>query len=189
MICKPDGTYEIEQSDINKVNKWVYKLLSTRATSGTRTFDLNAFVKYIYNTTLDKTQDAQKALVIARQVPMSIDISISADDNLRKGLVVLQGYSTDAVKDLKSSFLESIEAVSDLVNTDTSKANLGNTLAATADTDLIQPRPLVLQAGALDAGREVVTDLPYTPLSTTGNELIEGRGWYYNFINVGVFVF
>lgn len=182
MICKPDGTYEIEQSDINKVNKWVYKLLSTRATSGTRTFDLNAFVKYVYNTTLDKTQDAQKALVIARQVPMSVDLSISADDNLRKGLSALQGYSTDAVKDLKGSFSESMTAVSDLVNTDISKSNLGNTLAATADTDLIQPRPLVLQAGALDAAREFVSDLPYSPLSTTGNELIEGREWYYGFI-------
>jgi hypothetical protein len=97
MICKPDGTYEIEQSDIDKVNKWVYKLLSTRATSGTRTFDLNAFVKYVYNVSLEKTQDAQKALVIARQVPISIDISISADDRLRKGLSTLQGYSTDAI--------------------------------------------------------------------------------------------
>jgi hypothetical protein len=52
MICKPDGTYEIEQSDIDLVNTWIYKLLSKRATSGTRTFDLNAFVKYVYTETL-----------------------------------------------------------------------------------------------------------------------------------------
>jgi predicted NAD-dependent protein-ADP-ribosyltransferase YbiA (DUF1768 family) len=182
MICKPDGTYEIEQSDIDKVNKWVYKLLSTRATSGTRTFDLNAFVKYVYNTSLEKTQDAQKALVIARQVPISIDISISADDTLRKGLSALQGYSTDAVKDLKSSFLESMTAVSDLVNTDASKGNLANTLAATADTDLIQPKSGPVINATLVSARDIVSDLPYTPLSTTGNENIPGREWYYGFI-------
>ena len=182
MICKPDGTYEIEQSDIDKVNKWVYKLLSTRATSGTRTFDLNAFVKYAYNTSLEKTQDAQKALVIARQIPMSIDISISADDTLRKGLSALQGYSTDAVKDLKASFVESMTAVSDLVNTDVSKGNLGNTLAATADTDLIQPKSGPVINATLVSARDIVSDLPYTPLSTTGNENIPGREWYYGFI-------
>jgi hypothetical protein len=105
MICKPDGTYEIEQSDIDKVNKWVYKLLSTRATSGTRTFDLNAFVKYVYTRSLEKTNDAQKALTIARQVPTAIDISISADPSLRKNLSALQGYNSDAVFDLRDSFL------------------------------------------------------------------------------------
>lgn len=182
MICKPDGTYEIEQSDIDKVNKWVYKLLSTRATSGTRTFDLNAFVKYAYNTSLEKTQDAQKALIIARQIPMSIDISISADDDLRQGLSKLQGYSTDAVRDLKRSFVESMTAVSDLVNTDVSKGNLGNTLAATADTDLIQPKSGPVINATLVSARDVVSDLPYTPLSTTGNENIPGREWYYGFI-------
>jgi hypothetical protein len=182
MICKPDGTYEIEQSDIDKVNKWVYKLLSTRATSGTRTFDLNAFVKYVYNTAFEKTQDVQKALVIARQVPMSIDLSISADDTLRKGLSALQGYSTDTVRDLKASFLESMTAVSDLVSTSVTKDNLGNTLAATADTDLIQPKSGPVTKVTLISAKDVVSDLPYTPLSTTGNENIAGREWYYGFI-------
>lgn len=182
MICKADGTYEIEKSDIDKINKWVYKLLSTRATSGTTTFDLNAFVKYVYSVSLEKTQDAQKALVIARQVPMSVDISISADDNLRQSLSKLQGYSTDAVKDLKSAFIASMSAVSDLVNTDPTKKDLANTLAATANAELLQPVTPTIQAGALETGREIVSDLPYTPLSTTGNEDIPGREWYYGFI-------
>ena len=181
MICKPDGTYEIEQSDIDLVNTWIYKLLSKRATSGTRTFDLNAFVKYVYTETLKNTQDAQKALVISRQVPTSVDIAINADDNLRTNLLGLTGYSTDAVLNLKRSFSESINAVSDLINKSVPEGKLTDNLTELVNTGFIQPGSEVTQAPALNAEQSKVSDLPYTPLSTTGNESIEGRGWYYGF--------
>lgn len=186
MICNSDGTYTIEQSDIDKVNKWIYKLLNTRATSGSRTFNLNAFVKYIYDTSLAATGDIQKSLTIARQVPMSMDIATRADSTLRKGLSELQGYSTDEILNLKDSFIESIKAVSDLVSKDQSKTSLASSLKATADAALAQPKDNSILAPSLnadtDVNNNVVSDLPYTVLSTTGNENIPGREWYYGFI-------
>lgn len=181
MICKADGTYEIEQSDIDKVNKWVYKLLNTRATSGSRTFNLDAFVKYIYDRSLEKTNDAQKALTITRQVPIAIDLVISADPNLRKGLAALQGYSRDAVDAMGDSFAESITAVSDFISEYNKPKNLANTLGASVDANFSQPDSAIL-AAAYNADEEESTDLPYSPLTTTGNEGIESRAWYYGFI-------
>lgn len=184
MICKVDGTWELEPSDIRTYNLVVAKLLQEKAMSNDKTMNVDKFVRYMYKEMLDGLEDEQKALAFARHTPDAILLAGMADPTTREGLKA-KGYKTEDVENLQTMFAASLQAVSNFITpkVDGSAANTSAQVKAATLAGSLQPQAAPTPTPDTDPIKEDGEfDLPYSPLTTTGNEQIEGREWYYGFI-------
>lgn len=184
MICKVDGTWELEPSDIRTYNLVVAKLLQEKAMSNDKTMNVDKFVRYMYKEMLDGLEDEQKALAFTRHTPDAILLAGMADPTTREGLKA-KGYKTEDVENLQTMFAASLQAVSNFVTpkADSSAANVSAQVKAATLAGSLQPQAAPTPTPDTDPIKEDGEfDLPYSPLTTTGNEQIEGREWYYGFI-------
>ena len=185
MICNVDRTWTLEKQDIDSLNATVAKLLEERADSKVSTFNTDRFVKYIYDLVLDGTKDVQKALAFARHVPTSMTLHDAIDSKVRIKLQP-KGYSSNRVQELRDRFDNSLQEVVNWMNELAPKSSptaIAAGINALNNAELIQTEP-VNEPGDIVSleNRDAFSNLPYSPLSTTGNEKKEGREWYYDFL-------
>jgi len=185
MICNVDRTWTLERQDIDGLNATVAKLLEERADSKISTFNTDRFVKHIYDLVLDGTKDVQKALAFARHVPTSMTLHDAIDSKVRIKLQP-KGYTSTRVQELRDRFDNSLQEVVNWMNELAPKSSATAVAAginALNNAELIQTEP-VNEPGDIVSleNRDVFSNLPYSPLSTTGNEKKEGREWYYDFL-------
>jgi hypothetical protein len=184
MICNVDGTWELEPSDIRTYNLVVAKLLQEKAMSNDKTMNVDKFVRYMYKEMLDGLEDEQKALAFTRHTPDAMLLVAMADSDTMQGLEE-KGLDIRTVYSLKRMFAASLQAVSNFVTpkVDGSAANTSAQVKAATLASSLQPQAAPTPAPEGDPIKEDGEfDLPYSPLTTTGNEQIEGREWYYGFI-------
>ena len=184
MICNVDGTWELEPSDIRTYNLVVAKLLQEKAMSNDKTMNVDKFVRYMYKEMLDGLEDEQKALAFTRHTPSAMLLTGTADLNTREALKV-KGYKTEDVENLETMFAASLQAVSNFVTpkADSTAQQVADQVKAATLASSLQPQAAPTPATEEDPIKEDGEfDLPYSPLTTTGNEQIEGREWYYGFI-------
>jgi hypothetical protein len=183
MICNLDGSWTLEPKDIRGLNLAVGKILQERAESNIKSFNAEKFVKYMHDQILDKTNDAQKALAFARFVPEAmLTLSVTKPD-IRRALTE-KGFDMGQVTQLADRFSNSLNDVANFIAEQTPSSNTSNIngqIQTNTYISNLQPKPEDAKEPIL-ANKGDVSDLPYSPLSTTGNELIEGREWYYGFI-------
>ena len=185
MICNVDGTWELEPSDIRTYNVVVAKLLQEKAMSNDKTMNVDKFVRYMYKEMLDGLEDEQKALAFTRHTPSAMLLTGTADLKTREALKA-KGYKTEDVENLETMFAASLQAVSNFVTpkADSTAGQVAAQVKAATTAASLQPTPKEkpTQTGEKTARKDKDFDLPDNPLSTTGNEQIPGREWYYGFI-------
>jgi len=184
MICKVDGTWELEPSDIRTYNLVVAKLLQEKAMSNDKTMNVDKFVRYMYKEMLDGLEDEQKALAFTRHTPSAMLLTGTADITTREALKA-KGYKTEDVENLETMFAASLQAVSNFVTpkVDSTAQQVADQVKAATLASSLQPQAAPTPTPDTDPIKEDGEfDLPYSPLTTTGNEQIEGREWYYGFI-------
>lgn len=185
MICNLDGTWTLESKDIDNLNLIVAKLVTERANDDkVKTFNTEKFVKYIHDLIEKKTGDPQQALTFARQVPFALQITMMSFPDI-KDILKGKGYDVSVVDDIESRFRNSLQDVANFIAEQSGSKgvkDLSGQINSITEAERLQPQPVSRPTSLTPLKKENDSDLPYNPLSTTGNELIAGREWYYGFI-------
>ncbi len=185
MICNLDGTWTLESTDIDNLNLIVAKIVTERANDDKiKTFNTEKFIKYIHDLIEKKTGDKQQAITFARQVPSALQTTMMAFPEVKRSLKD-KGYEPGAVDDLVDRFDNSLQDVANFIaelSAPKGVKDLAGQINSITEAERMQPTPAPSPAPQVTINKGDDFDLPYNPLSTTGNELIPGREWYYGFI-------
>lgn len=185
MICNLDGTWTLESKDIDNLNLIVAKIVTERANDDKiKTFNTEKFIKYIHDLIEKKTGDKQQAITFARQVPSALQTTMMAFPEVKRSLKD-KGYEPGAVDDLVDRFDNSLQDVANFIaelSAPKGVKDLAGQINSITEAERMQPAPAPSPAPQVTINKGDDFDLPYNPLSTTGNELIPGREWYYGFI-------
>ena len=186
MICNiADGTWTLESKDIDNLNLIVAKIVTERANDDKiKTFNTERFIKYIHDLIEKKTGDKQQAITFARQVPSALQMTMMSFPDVKDALKG-KGYDVATVDDIESRFRNSLQDVANFIAEQSATKgakNLAGQINSITEAERMQPTPAPSPAPQVTINKGNDFDLPYNPLSTTGNELIPGREWYYGFI-------
>ena len=186
MICNiADGTWTLESKDIDNLNLIVAKIVTERANDDKiKTFNTEKFVKYIHDLIEKKTGDPQQAITFARQVPSALQMTMMSFPDVKVALKG-KGYDVTAVDNLLDRFNNSLQDVANFISEQSATKgvkDLAGQINSTTEGERLQPKPEPTKLPVIVINKKVSADLPYNPLSTTGNEKKPGREWYYDFI-------
>ena len=186
MICNiADGTWTLESKDIDNLNLIVAKIVTERANADKiKTFNTEKFVKYIHDLIEKKTGDPQQAITFARQVPSALQMTMMSFPDVKVALKG-KGYDVAAVDNLLDRFNNSLQDVANFIAEQSGSKgakDLAGQINSAAEGERLQPKPNPSPLPVIVINKKVSADLPYNPLSTTGNESKPGREWYYGFI-------
>jgi len=186
MICNiADGTWTLESKDIDNLNLIVAKIVTERANDDKiKTFNTEKFVKYIHDLIEKKTGDPQQAITFARQVPSALQMTMMSFPDVKVALKG-KGYDVSAVDNLLDRFDNSLQDVANFISEQSASKgtkDLAGQINSTTEGERLQPKPDPSPLPVIVINKKVSADLPYNPLSTTGNEKKPGREWYYDFI-------
>lgn len=186
MICNiADGTWTLESKDIDNLNLIVAKIVTERANDDKiKTFNTEKFVKYIHDLIEKKTGDPQQAITFARQVPSALQMTMMSFPDVKVALKG-KGYDVTAVDNLLDHFNNSLQDVANFISEQSASKgtkDLAGQISSTTEGERLQPKPEPTKLPVIVINKKVSADLPYNPLSTTGNEKKPGREWYYDFI-------
>jgi len=186
MICNiADGTWTLESKDIDNLNLIVAKIVTERANDDKiKTFNTEKFVKYIHDLIEKKTGDPQQAITFARQVPSALQMTMMSFPDVKVALKG-KGYDVAAVDNLLDRFNNSLQDVANFIAEQSGSKgakDLAGQINSVDEGERLQPKPNPSPLPVIVINKKVSADLPYNPLSTTGNESKPGREWYYGFI-------
>ena len=179
IICGQPKQWEFTKEDSYKIDKYVVTRLAEKLKSD-QPVDLLEFINDIYEETLSRTGDPDKAITIARHVISSIDVAKYTFDDLRErmiGKINPIQFETLAVRFKKSldNVQESLNEYRKLV-----APNPASKISSDTTSTSIQP---------MEIGLFFQEHVPSSALTTSGNEIgynpeDESRDlrWYYNFL-------